>query len=148
VSGALVGLLHALPGFFAPIAIVAGLAIDALLFLWTSHVLPNRDVGWRPLLPGAILGAIGLEGLKLLGALYVPRAVASASALYGSLGIVFAVLAWLLFFGRLLIYCEVLNVVLYERTAGTDEAIVEVPHVSNITDEATRSGQAEHVPAR
>ena len=39
--------------------------------------------------------AVGIEVLKLVGGIYVPRAVASSSALYGSIGIVFAILAWL-----------------------------------------------------
>ena len=46
-----------------------------------------------------------------MGSIYVPRLVASSQALYGTLGIVFATLAWLLFFGRLLVYANVLNVV-------------------------------------
>jgi len=48
---------------------------------------PNRKASWRELAPGAILGAVGLELLKVAGAYYIPKAVASSSALYGSLGI-------------------------------------------------------------
>ena len=113
---AVVGYLPAIAAVLAaPLSVVFGLAIDVGLWLWTFTVLTNRDVGWRAMLPGAVLGAVGLEVLKGLGAIWVPRTVSSSSALYGSIGVVFAVLAWLLLFGQLLMYSAVLNVVLHER---------------------------------
>jgi membrane protein len=127
----------------APLSIFVGLALGVGLWLWTMKVLPNRDVGWKALLPGAVLGAVGLEVLKVLGSIWVPRAVASSSALYGSLGVVFAVLAWLLFFGRLLVYASVLNVVRWEQHHGTVTVDVEVPRVpGEVPVEATRAGDA------
>jgi membrane protein len=131
-----------LPGVVAPIGIVVGLLGNFGLWLWTAKVLPNRDVGWKALIPGAIFGAIGLEVLKALGGILVPRMVASSSALYGSLGVVFAILGWLLFFGRLIIYSAVLNVTLYEKDHGTEAAVIEVPSDGRPTGEVTRSGQA------
>ena len=76
-----------------------------------------------------------------LGAYYVPKAVASSSQLYGSLGIVFAVLAWLLLFGRLVVYSAVLNVVRYEQHQGTIRAIVEAPPLPGVRPVANRSGR-------
>jgi len=111
------------------------------LWLWTSRVLPNTELPWKSLLPGALLGAIGLEVLKIGGAYYVPKAVASSSQLYGSLGIVFAVLAWLLLFGRLVVYSAVFNVVRYEKHQGTIRAIVEAPPVPGVRPVANRSGR-------
>ena len=66
--------------------------------------------------------------------------VASASALYGSLGVVFATLAWLLFFGRLVVYSAVIDVVLYEARAGTMVSVVEVPRHEGATRAVTRAG--------
>jgi membrane protein len=127
----------------APLSIVVGLAVGVGLWLWTMKVLPNRDVGWKALLPGAVVGAVGLEVLKVLGSVWVPKAVASSSALYGSLGVVFAVLAWLLFFGRLIVYASVVNVVLWENRHGTVTVDVEVPRVpGEVPVEATRAGDA------
>jgi membrane protein len=142
-SAAATAVLGILPGFLWPVSILVTLVVNIALWLWTAKLLPNRDVGWRPLLPGAILGGVGLEALKIIGRFYVPRAVASASALYGSLGIVFAVLAWLFFFGRLIVYSAVLNVVLWEEKAGTVEAVVEVPATDNPAPAARRPGQAD-----
>jgi membrane protein len=138
--------LTALIGFvpvLAPASVLVGLAVDVGLWLWTMKVLPNREVGWKALLPGAVLGAVGLEALKALGSIYVPRAVASSSALYGSLGVVFAVLAWLLFFGRLVVYSAVLNVVRWEEGHGTVTVDVRLPRIpGEVPVEATRAGDA------
>ena len=48
--------------------------------------------------------------LKIAASVVVPRMVAS-SELYGPVGVVFAVLAWLLLFGRLVVYAAVVEVV-------------------------------------
>jgi membrane protein len=133
--------LRWLPGFLAPLGILITFAVSLALWLWTSRVLPNTKLPWRRLLPGALLGAIGLEVLKFAGAYYVPKAVASSSQLYGSLGIVFAVLAWMLLFGRLVVYSAVLNVVRYEEHEGTIRAIVEAPPLPDVRPVANRSGR-------
>ncbi len=141
-SFAATGLIGFVP-VLAPLSLLVGLAVGLGLWLWTLKVLPNRDVGWRALLPGAVLGALGMEVLKVVGSVWVPKAVASSSALYGSLGVVFAVLAWLLFFGRLVVYAAVLNVVLWEDRHGTVTVDVEVPRVpGDVPLEGTRAGDA------
>jgi len=137
-------LVKALPGWFAPLNLATGMALSFVLFLWTFKVLPHCDVGWKPLIPGAIVGALGLEVLKLLGAVYVPRAVASSSAVYGSIGVVFAVLAWLFFFGRLIVYASTVNVVRWEEDRGTTIIDIRVPNLPGQEDPmATRSGDRE-----
>lgn len=126
------------------LAIPLALAVNLLLWLWTLKQLSGVDVPWRAHLPGALLGAAGLEVLKIVGALYVPHAVASSSALYGSIGTVFATLAWLLFFSRLIVYAATLNVVRWEDEHGTVTAEIELPrHVDVVPVEATRSGDAK-----
>ncbi|MDQ6927176.1 MAG: YihY/virulence factor BrkB family protein [Actinomycetota bacterium] len=142
-SFALAAAIKFLPGYVAPLNIVAGLALDVGLWLWMMKVLPNCDVGWKALLPGAIAGAVGLEVLKIVGSVYVPHLVASSSALYGSLGVVFGILMWLLFFGKLLVYSSVLNVVLWEDRHGTVEVNVEMPRLPESDQEGSnRSGNA------
>ncbi len=136
--------INVLPGFLAPLGILAGLSVNLGLWLWTFKVLGTRDVGWKALLPGAVVGALGLEILKAVGAFYVPRAVASASALYGTLGVVFATLAWLLFFGRLVVYAAVVNVIRWEEDHGTVTVQMEVPKVHPETTtqvDVTRAGE-------
>jgi membrane protein len=140
-SFALSTVLNFLPAFFAPISIVVGLAVNVGLFLWTFTELGRLPVGWRSMLPGAVVGAAGFEILKLIGSLYVPRLVANSSALYGSLGIFIAILVWLAFFGRLFVYGAVVNVLRWESEHGTLEVPIEAPRVADaIALEADRAG--------
>jgi membrane protein len=131
-----------LPAAFAPLGIVLALAVSFGLFMWTARVLADVDIPLRALVPGAIVGAIGFEVLKAVGAYVVPRLVASSSALYGTLGVVFALLAWLLFFGRLVVYTAVVDVVLYEARHGTVASTVQLPRHARATREANRAGMA------
>jgi membrane protein len=145
-SFAVTAALNFLPGFLAPLAILATLAVDFALWLWSLKILPNRDVGWKALVPGAVVGAVGFEVLKLAGGIWVPRVVASSSALYGAIGVVFAVLAWLLLFGRLVVYSSVVTVVRWEEDHGTVTAQIELPRLpGEVPTHATRAG--EEVPA-
>jgi membrane protein len=67
--------------------------------------------------------------------------VASSSALYGSLGVVFAILAWLALTARLVVYAAAFNVVRYEQKHGTVTVDIQVPHISGqVPLEATRGG--------
>ncbi len=141
--------IRLLPSFLAPLGVLAGLSVNLGLWVWTFKVLATRDVGWKALLPGALVGALGLEVLKFVGGYYVPGAVTSASALYGTLGVVFATLAWLLFFGRLVVYAAVVNVVRWEEDHGTVVLEMEVPKVAGDTTEpvdVTRAGETRPQP--
>jgi membrane protein len=141
VSIGLTSLANVLPGPAVVPTIAIGLAIDTVLFLWTFQQLANVSVGWRDHLPGAIVGAVGLGILKLVGAVYVPRLVGSASALYGSIGVVFAVLAWFVLGAKLLMYAAAYNVIRYERSHGTVTIDIQVPHIDGeVPLEATRGG--------
>jgi len=121
--------------------IVLGLALELAFFLWTFWILGDRRAGWRSFIPGAVAGAIGFEVLKLVGTVLVPRMVASSSSLYGPLGIVFAILAWLAFFSRLIVYASALNAVRYEQVHGfTTLEIKAVRFEGEVPVEADRGG--------
>jgi membrane protein len=142
-SFGLTAVLNVVP-VLAPLTIVVGLVVGVALWLWTMKTLTNVAVHWRAHLAGAVLGAVGFEILKAVGSVYVPRAVGSSSALYGSIGVVFAILAWLFFFGRLAVYSAVLNVVRWEAGNGTITVEIELPnHPETVVVEATRSGEAK-----
>lgn len=134
-----------LPGPLTWLSLIPTLVVDTALWLWTFTALTSRSgIPWRAHVPGAILGAVGFEILKVVGGVYVPRLVGSSSALYGSLGVVFALLAWLALFGRLCVYAACLNVVRWEGRHGTVKVNLEVPNVPEDEDPvaATRSGRA------
>jgi membrane protein len=127
------------------LVVVVGIALNTALFLWTSLVLPHRRVPVRALLPAAIVGGVALEVLKVLGTILVPRLVADSSALYGTLGVVFALLAWLLILGRLVVYVAVIEVVGWERTHGTVSAEIQLPRLPGVRIAgATRAGDRTH----
>ena len=134
-----------LPDFLTWLSLLPTLLVDIALWLWTFTALTGRKgLPWRAHLPGAILGAVGLEILKVVGGVYIPRLVGSSSALYGSLGVVFALIAWLALFGRLCVYAACLNVVRWEERHGTVRVELEVPSVPAAEDPVTasRSGRA------
>jgi membrane protein len=122
-------LATALPGPAVVPTVALGLVLDTALFLWMFRALTAIAVPWSDHLPGAIAGAVGLEVLKVLGGIYVPRAVASSSALYGSLGSVFAIVAWLALSARLVVYASALNVVRHEQRHGTTTVEIRVPNI-------------------
>jgi membrane protein len=109
VSGGATALWELLPTIFAPLVIVVSLTANTALWLWTSWYLPNRRVTLHAMLLPAFLAAIALEALKVLGAYVVPRYVERSSELYGAIGVVFAILLWLLIIGRLVVYVAVIE---------------------------------------
>ena len=138
---AVTGLLSVLPGWLAPLQVVAGLALLTGFFLFTFRLLTNHPLPLRSHLPGALAGAVGVWLLTLFSTLVLTRYIASASALYGSIGVVLGLLAWLLLFGRLLVYAVCLNVVLHERKHGTVRVEIDVPRFEGeVPLHALRSG--------
>ncbi|MFE0255589.1 YhjD/YihY/BrkB family envelope integrity protein [Streptomyces sp. NPDC059010] len=96
--GALVvqGLLHDGFGLGAWLGIPVVLVMEVALWWWTQHLLLGGVVRWAPLLPGAVLTAIGVSALSVTAHFYMPRALNRALAEYGSAGSVFVLLSWLI----------------------------------------------------
>jgi membrane protein len=131
-----------LPGFFAPLVVFVSIATNAALFTWTSWVLPNRRVPLRAIIPAAVIGGVALEGLKVLGAYVVPHLVARSSEVYGTIGVVFALLAWLLIFGRVVVYTAIIEARSWVGTHGDERVELDVPVLPRIAVEPAgrRSG--------
>ena len=142
LSGVLRYLPDWAPGIVASVlSVLVSLGIAAALFTWMFWGLGDRRVGWRALVPGAIAAAVGFEVLTLVGTVYVPQLISRSSALYGSIGVVFAILAWLALFARLIVYSSTLNAVLYEAREGTVSVPIHVPRLPGpIPVAATRGG--------
>lgn len=147
-SLALGPLLQVLPGPGIVGSVLTSLVVDVLLATWTFVQLTNVQLSWRVHLPGALATGVGLTVLKLTGGFYVPQIVSRSSSLYGSIGVVFALLAWLALGARLLVYAAVYNVIRYERDHGTVTVDLEVPHIAGeVPVEATRGGAVTHTTA-
>ncbi|MET8283707.1 YihY/virulence factor BrkB family protein [Streptomyces sp. NPDC051643] len=90
------GLLHA--AAFA-VAVLA----DFLLLLYLLTLLPGVQPSRRRLVVAALIGAAGFELLKLLLSSYM-RGIASKS-MYGAFGVPVALLLWINFTAKLLLFC-------------------------------------------
>ncbi|MGH9245753.1 MAG: YihY/virulence factor BrkB family protein [Acidimicrobiales bacterium] len=140
---ALSGLGALLPGPAWLVAFPIGVLLYTAMFWWLFRVIGNIPVSWRRLLPGAVLAGVGFQVLNTLSGIIVPSLL-RGSALYGSIGAVFAIIAWLFIFGRLVVYAAVLNVILFERFHGTVTVEQRVPHyVRQVPLRANRAGAIE-----
>ena len=149
VSIASASLVRMVPGPVIIPSVLIGVVLDTLLVMWTFRALTNVSVPWRAHLPGAIVAGVGFAVLKLVAGFYVPRLVTSSSALYGSIGVVFALLAWFVLAAKLLMWSAVYNVLRHEQGHGTVTAAIEVPHIEGeVPRSVTRGGAvASSAPA-
>jgi membrane protein len=76
----------------APLTFLVGLGV----WWWTQHLLLAARVRWLRLLPGAVLATAAMSALALTARVYMPRALNHALSEYGSLGLVLAILSWLI----------------------------------------------------
>ncbi len=125
------------------ITALVGTVVNVAFWLWTFNALAFHRLNWKAYLPGAIFAGVGLEVIKQLVKL-VPQIIGGSTALYGSIGAVFAILATLALFGRLVVYASALNVVKWEHSIGTVTVDIEVPKVpGQVPIEADRAGAVE-----
>lgn len=76
---------------------------DFLLLLYLLTLLPGVQPSRRRLVVAALIGAAGFELLKLLLSSYM-RGIASKS-MYGAFGVPVALLLWINFTAKLLLFC-------------------------------------------
>jgi len=114
---------HALP----IIAIIIGITSDLILVLLTAVLLPARHIPLRWMLPAVIVTSIGLSGARFAGATVLPLIASDSSAIYGTLGVFFALLIWMLVIGYVLVTAAMVEVIIWERTHGTVDIKVLVP---------------------
>jgi membrane protein len=77
------------------LGLVASIAGGFLLWLATPYIILARRLPWARLVPQAMLAAVGMTALQAASALYAPRAVASASRQFGTIGVAFSIVSWL-----------------------------------------------------
>ena len=94
------------------------LAVPFAFWLAASHSLPNRASGWLELVPGAVVIAVGLQAMHLFTAYFLGPKLASATELYGVIGITTTLLFWFYLTGRLIISATTLNASFAEQRAS------------------------------
>ena len=87
----------------------------AALWLFVSLRLPHAQAGWRDLIPGSLLFAVGAEALHLFTAYVIGPQAASKEGTYGALGVAAALLLGLFLLSRLAIASAVMNATLWRR---------------------------------
>ncbi|MFE4332988.1 YihY/virulence factor BrkB family protein [Streptomyces sp. NPDC056831] len=103
-------------------AVVVAALADFLLLLYLLTLLPGVEPPRRRLLVAAAIGAVGFELLKLLLGSYM-KSVASKS-MYGAFGVPVALLLWINFTARLLLFCAAWTATRNSKDTEKDSAAV------------------------
>ena len=86
-----------------------------VFWLFASWFLPHPRLPITALAPGAMIAALGMQGLQIVMIFYIAPKAEHASATYGALGVATAMLTYLYFAGRLIVAGAVLNATYWER---------------------------------
>lgn len=84
-------------------AVAVAVLADFLLLLYVLTLLPGVSPPRRRLVVAALIGAVGFELLKMLLGGYI-KGVA-AKSMYGAFGVPIALLLWINFTAKLLLFC-------------------------------------------
>lgn len=87
----------------------ASLAIAAVLWLSTPYLLLGRRIHYRTLAPGAAFAAVAMTIAGGVSVVVMPEIVASSSVQFGTIGVAFALLAWLTGIAMVIMGCAVLS---------------------------------------
>lgn len=101
-------------------ALMVAVVADFLLLLYVLTLLPRVQPPRHRLLVAALIGAVGFELLKLLLGGYM-KGVA-AKSMYGAFGVPVALLLWINFTARLLLFCAA-----WTATPGKDGTAADEP---------------------
>lgn len=96
------------------IGYAVAILLDVGLFLFAFRLLTARAVGFRDVLPGALLSGVVFWVLQELSAFVVSRRLQSAQSTYGNFATVITILWWFYLQGQVTMFGAQLNVVLKE----------------------------------
>ncbi|MGW8949977.1 YihY/virulence factor BrkB family protein [Streptomyces sp. NPDC055709] len=102
------------------VAVAVAVLADFLVLLYVLTLLPGVHPPRRRLIVAALLGAVGFELLKLLLSGYISGV--ATNSMYGAFGVPVALLLWINFTAKLLLYCAAWTATDSSRgTAGAGE---------------------------
>ncbi|MFF5437005.1 YihY/virulence factor BrkB family protein [Streptomyces achromogenes] len=105
-------------------AFAVAVLADFLVLLYVLTLLPGVEPPRRRLLVAALLGAVGFELLKLLLSGYVQGV--AAKSVYGAFGVPVALLLWINFTAKLVLFCA--------SWTATGSKETEVAEAAEVTD--------------
>ena len=97
------------------VASLLAVALNVALFLATFRVLTGRFVAIRQIRAGAIVAAIGWQGLQWAGTYLLGSKLKDATATYGLFGLVLGLMLWIYLGAFIVVICAELNVVRAEK---------------------------------
>jgi membrane protein len=108
--GAFATYLREQSGIVGTLLTVLGLVLVYLaVWLRVSRLLPHREVAGPGLLPGAVLVAVGAQGLQLFTVYYLSDQAERVTSVYGAIGAALTLLLWLFIIARLIVAGAMLN---------------------------------------
>lgn len=102
-------------------ALAAAVLADFLILLYVLTLLPGVQPPRRRLVVAGLIGAVGFEALKLLLGGYM-RGVA-AKSMYGAFGVPVALLLWIDFTAKLLLFCAAWTATGSKKEAADDGGV-------------------------
>ncbi|MCG7208615.1 YihY/virulence factor BrkB family protein [Streptomyces arenae] len=110
-------------------AFTVAVAADFLLLLYVLTLLPGVEPTRRRLLVAALIGAVGFELLKLLLSGYIQGI--AAKSMYGAFGVPVALLLWINFTCKLVLFCAAWTATESGRAVRAESAGAPDPAVAN-----------------
>lgn len=109
LAGGLAARAREASGAWGLVATMALTLVYFAIWLRISALLPNRATSGRALVPGAVLMALGLQGLHIFTVYYLAGQAERATSVYGAIGAALVLLLWLFLVARLAVAGAVLN---------------------------------------
>ncbi|MGQ0846245.1 MAG: YihY/virulence factor BrkB family protein [Sporichthyaceae bacterium] len=94
------------------LGIAAAIAADVGLFLLAFRILTDRKVGFREVMPGALLAGVAFWLLQTLSSVIITQHLSSAQSTYGTFATVITILWWFYLQAQITLLGMQLNVVL------------------------------------
>ena len=104
---------------------VVALVAFAAIWLALAWLLPHGDAGWKALIPGALLVALGVQVIHLGTVLFIAGRIERSSETYGSLGVAFTLLFWLFIVSRVIVASAMLNAALHRGRRPTSQEVLQ-----------------------
>jgi membrane protein len=95
-------------------------ALLSLVAIWwiTPWLLLSRRLGWRPLLPTALVTAFVATVIGIGSTLWMPDAIRDAAERYGQIGVAIALVSWLVVVGFGIVLCAAIGAVITQYREG------------------------------
>lgn len=121
-------------------------AMSVALWWWTPHLLLLRRVGWRALLPTALLTGLGQTAIGIGSRVVMPTVTGRSVSEYGPFGLVLSLMSWLLVVAGCIVIGAGVGKILAEGAGGAAAGRTVPGAASEATPEAESEGTSEASP--